>query len=343
MRFELKMNDEEGRLCALRRANILDTEPEPWFEEIVELVKDVLHVPMCAVSLVDAHRQWFKARRGLGVSETPRDVSFCTHTIASPGPLLIRDATADARFSNNLLVVGEPHIRSYAGVPLTTSDGYNLGSLCIIDTITREFDPREVKILSKFAKLVIDELELRRMVSIDQLTNALTRRAWLQLSESEVQRAHRYGRPLSIAVFDIDHFKSINDTFGHPAGDMVLADVAFACTSKLRDTSSLGRLGGEEFGLLLVEANADEALRTADRFRTLIEETSSKEDGEPLVTASFGVATLDGNGESLGELIQRADLALYEAKRNGRNCCRAASQIKHATLPAVLEREAFVM
>lgn len=322
MLSSLKLNDEHGRLAALKRLDVLDTAPEPWSERVVELVKDILQAPICAISLVDEHRQWFKASRGLQVSETPRNTSFCRHTIASPKPLVVPDATVDDRFADNPLVVGEPHIRSYAGVPLKTSDGYNLGSLCLIDTVARKFDDRELRILSNLSKLVIDELELRKLVAIDQLTSALTRRAWLQIAEGEIQRAHRYGRPLSIALFDIDHFKSINDKFGHPTGDLVLAGVARACESRIRETDSFGRIGGEEFALLLAETNADEAMLAADRFRAAISIMTVEDDAEIKVTASFGVATLNAGGDAIGDLMRRADLALYQAKRNGRNCCK---------------------
>jgi GAF domain-containing protein len=212
-----KLFDEEGRLAALERYGVLDTPPEPPFEKITSLVQSVLAVPICAVSLVDRERQWFKAIQGLDARETPRSISFCTHTIKSDQALIVPDAFADPRFLASPLVVGPPHIRSYAGVPLQTPDGYNVGALCAIDVEPREFSDAQIGILASFASLVIDELELRRIAERDHLTHALTRRGFLEQMKREIARFHRHGRDSVLVLMDIDHFKSVNDRFGHPA------------------------------------------------------------------------------------------------------------------------------
>jgi GGDEF domain-containing protein len=260
---EAKLDDEQGRMCALERLRVLDTAEEPPFEKIVTLVQQILQTPFCAVSLVDEQRQWFKARRGLGVRETPRDISFCTHTIQQTEPFVIRDAARDARFAANPLVTGDPHIRSYAGVPLLMPDGYQIGSLCTIDTRPREFPENEITILENFASLVVDELELRQIASTDQLTGALTRRAWLEGAAAEIKRSQRYGRPLSMAIMDIDRFKTINDTHGHLVGDVVIRSLAELCISTKRESDVFGRFGGEEFVLLMPETDAAEARNLA--------------------------------------------------------------------------------
>src|SRR5690349_6483011 len=173
---ESKLADEEGRLAALNRYEILDTPPEAPFEKITSLVQDVLQVPICAVSLVDREQQWFKSIQGLDTRRTPRSISFCTHTIRTDEALIVPDALHDPRFSANPLVLGEPHIRSYAGVPLQSPDGYNVGALCAIDVVPRTFSDAQLAILRSFATLVVDQLELRRIAVRDHLTGALTRR-----------------------------------------------------------------------------------------------------------------------------------------------------------------------
>lgn len=173
MPTELRM-DEEGRLKSLADLEILDSPPEAPFERIVSLVKQTLNVPICAVSLVDRDRQWFKASRGLSVCETPRHISFCTHAIQGKRPFVVPDARRDPAFAETPLVTGDPHIRSYAGIPLTMDDGYNVGTLCAIDTAPREFSQQELTILTSFSRLVIDELELRRIASQDALTGVLS-------------------------------------------------------------------------------------------------------------------------------------------------------------------------
>lgn len=313
-------HDEPGRIKALERLNILDTPKEKPFEKIVNLVEQVLQVPICAVTLVDEDRQWFKASRGLDLCETPRDISFCSHAIQDPEPLLIRDTLDDARFVDNPFVAGEPHVRSYAGVPLETSDGYLVGTLCALDTKTREFPTQEIDILKSFAKVVVDELELRKIASTDLLTNALSRRAWVELAEAEVKRSIRYNRPLSLAVLDIDHFKLVNDSYGHPAGDIVIKELAKIAQNSIRETDLFGRFGGEEFVLLLSETSMSGALMIAERVRSLFSNLVIDELGGARTTLSVGLTQFRGANDNLDEMINRADTALYEAKQSGRNC-----------------------
>lgn len=320
------LSDEPARLAALQRLSVLDTAPEEPFENVVALIRTVLGVPMAAVSLVDGQRQWFKARSGFEAAETPRSASFCTHTIAQADPLVVPDATCDARFADSPLVSGDPNIRSYAGVPLRTPDGYNVGSLCALDTQAREFSPAEIAILDKFARIVVDELELRRIAGRDQLTGALTRRGFVESASQEVERFRRYGRPASLAMIDIDHFKSINDTYGHPAGDAVLRQVAAVLEAAKRPNDVLGRLGGEEFAMLMPETGPEQALAAAERFRGAIASARFEiGSGTPLmVTASFGVAVLDGALPDAECWFAAADVPLYAAKRGGRNRCELA-------------------
>lgn len=325
MKCELKVGDEEGRARALDRLDILDTAEEQPFEKVVNLVQQVMNVPMCAVSLVDRNRQWFKARRGLDVSETARDISFCTHAIHESAPFIIRDAAMDARFSENPLVTGGPLIRSYAGIPLMTPDGYNVGTLCAIDTKPRDFPASEIAILESFAQVVVNELELRQIASVDHLTGALSRRAWSEKAEQEIKRARRYGLSVSMAILDIDKFKAVNDTYGHPAGDMVIKRIAEICLETKRSVDLFGRFGGEEFVMLMPETSEAEAEQLAERLRIrFADETFDL--GEPVrATVSIGVAGLGSDDRDIEQLTERADAALYEAKNNGRNQTVVAS------------------
>lgn len=314
-------NDEEGRILALHRLELLDTLPETPFENIVDLVKKILSVPMAAVSLVDRERQWFKARRGLEVCETARDISFCTHTIRNSSPLVVGNALLDDRFAGNPLVLDEPCIRAYLGVPLRSPDGYNIGSLCAIDTKPRDFPVTEVAVLESFAKLVMDELELRQIASTDHLTGALSRRAWMDRAGAEVERARRYGQALSVAIMDIDRFKLVNDTHGHPVGDLVIRGIAATCHQTIRVSDVFGRLGGEEFAILMPETTAPDALRLAERVRTEIAGNGIAIGSGAVLnaTVSIGIDQLDGVGGGLQALMQAADRALYAAKSDGRN------------------------
>ena len=153
--------NETARLASLRRYAILDTAPEVAFDRINRIAAEVLHVPVSLVTLVDEDRQWFKAAYGFNLPETSRDVSFCAHAILSDEVMVVEDALADARFAKNPLVTGGPRIRFYAGAPIKSSDGFNIGTLCAIDTKPRTLTKSEAAILRDLAELVRDELELR--------------------------------------------------------------------------------------------------------------------------------------------------------------------------------------
>ena len=151
--------DDLQRLQALRELLILDTPPEERFDRVAAFAASEFDVPICVISLVDENRQWFKARVGLDVCETPRDISFCGHALEQSDILLIEDARLDERFHDNPLVVGEPHIRFYAGAPLMLPSGHVAGTLCVIDSRPRQVDALDLAILGSLRDLVVAELQ----------------------------------------------------------------------------------------------------------------------------------------------------------------------------------------
>lgn len=300
---------------------MLDTAPEADFDQITAIVRQVLGVPICAISLIDVDRQWFKSIDGLDDRQTTRNVAFCDHTIRTPGPMVVEDARDDARFVDNPLVTGDPNIRSYAGVPLQTPDGYQLGALCAIDQSPRSFAPGELALLERFSDLVMAQLELRTMAHVDHLTRALTRRAF-RVAAADAVQAKGSTSASALVTFDLDHFKRVNDVLGHPTGDRLLEAVAAICRSVLRPSDSLGRLGGEEFGVLLQRSGIAEAEVCAECIRCVIE--GMEVANLPRITASFGVAALEP-GMSIDTWFEIADAALYRAKNLGRNRCVTAN------------------
>ncbi|MGC1309466.1 MAG: sensor domain-containing phosphodiesterase [Phormidesmis sp.] len=162
---------ETMRLAKLRGYSILDTLPEPAFDDIVELAAHICGTPTALVSLIDANRQWFKAKVGLEASETPRDIAFCNYTIQQPDPLVVEDTHQSGRFRDNVLVTGPPHIRFYAGVPLITPDGHALGSLCVIDYQPRKMTPHQLRALKVLSHQIIAQMELSRQAHLLKLSN----------------------------------------------------------------------------------------------------------------------------------------------------------------------------
>lgn len=173
---------EKERLANLHAYNVLDTDPEAPFDAVTGFMKDFCQIPICLVSLVDEHRQWFKSKQGLDVCETHRDYAFCDHAIRQDGIMEIQDATQDARFADNPLVTGDPKIRFYAGAPLQTPEGFNIGTLCVIDYQPRQLKPLERQALQCMAPRVVDLLahrkrELERSRQLEKLEQFIRRHA----------------------------------------------------------------------------------------------------------------------------------------------------------------------
>lgn len=152
--------DEKERLSALLELRILDTPAEERFDRITRIARDLFHVPIVLITLVDADRQWFKSRTGLEVSETPRAISFCGHAILGTDPFIVENALEDTRFADNPLVTGPPAIRFYAGVPLRSHSGKMLGTLCLIDPMPRRLDDDDGLRLRDLAAWAERELNL---------------------------------------------------------------------------------------------------------------------------------------------------------------------------------------
>lgn len=310
--------EETHRLRALRSYEIVDTSHEDSFDRIARLAKLALQVPISLISFVDEDRQWFKARIGLDVSETPRCISFCTHTIRNDAPLVVQDAASDPRFRDNPLVTGEPHIRFYCGVPLVTPDGYKLGTICTIDNKPRDVSEEQVSGLRDLAKIVIQELELRRAAATDSLTGLMTRRSFESEVRSSVGRDPHRG--LALVIADVDRFKQVNDTYGHAAGDTVLKAVADLCRNAAGAADFACRLGGEEFAIALVGSTLEGAFDFAERLRRRVQSLDVTHAGRTMaVTSSFGVAAFEPADVDFKATLARADEALYRAKRGGRN------------------------
>ena len=218
------------------------------------------------------------------------------------------------------------HIHSWLGVPLIFQERI-IGLLAIDSVMPNQFTQENIALAAAFADQVSVALENSRIYEkaqsqaiTDPLTGVYNRRGLFQMGEAEFLRARRIKRPFSVLMLDIDHFKRVNDTYGHATGDQTLRGLTERCRTLLRGVDMVGRYGGEEFVILLPETNLESARLVAERLRQTIAKEPFATDSGPLrITISIGVAEAIKR-EILGTLIERADAALYDAKRAGRNC-----------------------
>ncbi len=340
--------NEAARLAALQRYRILDTDREPAFDDLVTIARTLCGTQMGAVTLIDRDRQWFKALQGLEAEQTPRDEAFCAHTILHPLQLtVVEDARQDARFSGNPSVLGEPHIRFYAGAPLLSSDGQSLGSLCVFDSTPRrlngpqaealaalsrqvsnllemrvlrrqidhhqaEHDWYEARLAEYYQQLEQTNLELSEQTRTDPLTGLPNRRALAAALSDAIERSAEVTP--AVAIVDIDHFKMVNDIHGHDEGDRVLTELANALRSQFAARGMAARIGGEEFVILMPETPLNQAELQCHYLR---ESVSMLPVGLP-ITLSIGLAA-HRSGDTPQDTLRRADAALYQAKHQGRD------------------------
>ncbi len=308
-------SDETQRLRVLQSLNILDTPADPRFDHITRLAQRLLGVPIALVSLVDAHRQWFKSRQGLEAAETPRDVSFCGHTILGDEPMVIEDATQDERFHDNPLVTGEPGIRFYAGTPLRAPSGQKLGTLCVLDRRPRRLESADLETLADLGRLAEDQIRALALATTDELTRIPNRRGFRAIAAQLLANAARSRAPVALLSFDLDGFKRINDVEGHESGDNALASFARCLLRTCRSADVVGRLGGDEFSALLWGADAAGVDRLLERLGRAVDAANRANAGRLPLAYSVGVALAGAESTaSLDELLAQADARMYEQK-----------------------------
>jgi diguanylate cyclase (GGDEF)-like protein len=324
---------EIRRLAAVRKVRLLGTPAEERFDKITRLARRTFGVPMACIDIVGEKLAWLKSVQGFDGLVGLRKDSYCHYTVLDKDGCVVLDARTDPR------VCDSSHADTwvfYAGVPLQF-DGEPIGVLCIGDTSPREFDAEQLDTLKDLAALAERELqiaalseaqialalsneELEMKSRIDVLSHMWNRGAILELVAAERSRG-AVGPPMAILMIDIDHFKTVNDTLGHLAGDEVLRVVAARLRAGIRPLDAVGRYGGDEFLAMLPEAGLEGAAQAAERIRRSISRMPVPFERHKItVTCSIGCsASCDPSSEGVDALIRRADHALYKAKISGRN------------------------
>ncbi len=328
--------NEDERQQALDRMDLLDTPGDPYLDTLTRLARDLFQVKIALVTLVDRDRQWFKSRQGLDAAETPRSHSYCSHAVLLDAPLVVEDSQEDTRFAGTELAQNTPDVRFYAGWPLHDADGLPLGTLCLADPQPRLFDYQDRVRLSDMAYLTEYYLHLQhssqqasdlrdalsreqRKGMLDPLTQLWNRAGLLHFLPLEQAAAENSGLHLGLLYCDLDHFKQVNDRYGHDGGDHVLWECARRMSAALRPTDIVTRNGGEEFVVLARVHDDVELLHIAERIRQAIaSQPVQLEQGTLQQTISLG-GTLLHYRENSQDALKRADQALYQAKRDGRN------------------------
>jgi diguanylate cyclase (GGDEF)-like protein len=317
MLIAIKPDDEAQRIAALRSLKVIDTAPEERFDRLTRLAKRLFDVPITLVSFVDENRQWFKSCVGIRARETTRDVSFCAHAILTDDILVVPDARLDVRFHDNPLVTGDPGIRFYAGYPLRLPNNAKLGTLCLMDRLPRSFDAQERALLQDLGRMAEQEIAALQLATMDELTLLSNRRGFEALGQHALNVCKRLRRPASLLFFDLNDFKKINDTYGHAEGDRALETFADVLRTAFRDSDVIGRLGGDEFCVLLTGSQPDDTARALERVRDLLKERTSRIHRGYHINFSVGQTQFHSvRHESVTDLIADSDTKMYAQKHS---------------------------
>jgi len=307
---------------------------------IRRIAKRAFKVEKCILKFDDAQIGFAEGQQ----SKASVEAEFCASLPLASVLLVVPDTQIEPLMAQHPMVTGAPRIRFYAACPIYNEQGALVGSINLVDYKPRTFSENDRLALRDMARMVERELyarqlnarreyleqktrNLRRKSLIDPLIGTWNRGAIMRILAIESARCDKMGVPLSVIVLDLDFFKRINDTYGHPAGDAVLANASNRLRACMRPLESLGRYGGEEFLAVLPGSSQQVALSIAERMRESIADEPQNIAGELVgLTISAGVCSSElFPSASTDELINRADKALYVAKAAGRNCVAEAA------------------
>lgn len=294
------------------------------FRHAAEIIKVATGASLALVTLIDRNHQHYRGEAGLAVRPIPRHNSLCEYAIRSGGVFVVEDTMLRPEVQECMLVQEAPHARFYAAVPIRLPDGEVVGALAALDPQPRRLEPRQVDALRHLGAMIENDLKLRTAAAVDPLTQLFNRRHTLERIHRQWQDT-RAGEGLGAVMIDVDWFKQYNDAYGHPAGDACLRQVSALLREEAEKHQMVaGRVGGEEFALLVGAAQRPALGAVLESVRAGVERFAIAHRGSPYgrVTLSIGGSHTLRNGpcdRGYREAFVVADRALYRAKEAGRN------------------------
>lgn len=338
-----KLSAEQDRLASLRRMLSIGGPSSDDYVRTLRLARQLLRVDIAYVSVIDEHCQCLAAVSGDSIDEIPREHALCHRAVALGQLLTCDDTLADPEFRANPLVTQPPFVRSFAAMPIRSAEGQFIGALCVADGAARIWDVEQRRALEDLAffletmialrflagshgQALLQVGELVRVAHTDALTQLHNRRGITEMAYHAYTRCHLEGRGFAIALADLDHFKRINDTYGHDAGDAGLVAAAARLRQAVRGDDLVGRWGGEEFLIILPALAPGELAALGARLVHAVRGAVQAGDHQFTLSASIGIAWSDARAQrfDLHALAKEADAALYHAKHTGRDRCEIA-------------------
>jgi diguanylate cyclase (GGDEF)-like protein len=333
------------RHSILLEHRILDTPREPNFDDVAVLAAHICQTPVSLVTFVEESRIWIKAGIGLNIREVPNAAAFCDYAVRQPDQVLVvRNAAEDTRFARNRMVSGPPKIRFYAGVPLTTREGVALGTLCVLDTELRELTNNQLASLRSLADQLILRLELRRAKMLlrktdrdlkpltirDDLTGLYNRRGFFIRAERAVN-ALRSGvgdKQMWLLAADINEMETINREYGHPQGSLAIKRTGEIFRNAFRKTDIVARISGDEFGVLLIDADEESAEHATQRIHKRLNGLNRSRRMPFDLHLTVGSVQVPFTGSSTtNELLVGVENVMYETKTLGRPSLPSANSV----------------
>jgi len=331
---------EQQKSEILQRYKILRGDKAHDAVSLGDSISAALKVPFVYVALYKRYRERYRCEHGLNAFYEDHIDAYFARTHLSQGPFFVEDVSEEEYFCAQAEGLDIPSFKFVAGVPLTDPHGKRFGTLCVASEDAREFSAADLQLLTAFGGVVSNDIcvrsaahyavgdllrleqekcELFELATIDPLTKALNRRSFEKFANREFARFLREKTYFTTLMLDIDHFKRVNDEHGHAVGDQVIAKFVSVITKCVRQEDLVGRLGGEEFGILMPYSTVPELKLRAEAIRQRIAAAPCSYAGEDIqVSASIGVGIAHAR-DSVSSVLSRADNALYEAKDQGRD------------------------